>query len=66
MPRPWSWAWPPERIRAGLLPAAEQLKYALRANPRFMEWYRRDTLFDPVRARMDAILDLLPDPPLRS
>jgi hypothetical protein len=45
--------------------AAEQLKYALRANLRFMEWYRRDTLFDPVRARMDAILDLLPDPPLR-
>ena len=46
--------------------AAEQLQYALRANPRYMEWYRRDTLFDPVRARMDAILDLLPDPPLRS
>jgi hypothetical protein len=45
-----------------LAEAAKQLQFAVLASPRFKEWYRADREFDPVRIRLDAALDQLPEP----
>lgn len=41
--------------------AAENLQLAFPANDKFKVWYQRDKLFDPVRTRINAELDQLPD-----
>ncbi len=41
--------------------AAKQLQLAIHANNKFKIWYQRDKLFDPVRTRITAELDRLPD-----
>ena len=41
--------------------AAKQLQLAIHANPKFKVWYQRDKLFDPVRTRINAALDQLPE-----
>jgi serine/threonine protein kinase len=41
--------------------AAEQLQRAILANHRFKEWYEGDKVFDPVRIRINAALDQLPE-----
>lgn len=46
--------------------AAMQLKYAFRANPRYIEWYRKHKVFDPLRKELDEILDQMPDLQFRS
>jgi serine/threonine protein kinase len=41
--------------------AARQLQLAIYANDRFKVWYQRDRVFDPVRTRINAALDVLPE-----
>ena len=41
--------------------AAKQLQLAIHANDRFKEWYQCDKHFDPVRTRINAALDRLPE-----
>ena len=41
--------------------AAKQLQLAIHANDRFQEWYQCDKVFDPVRTRINAALDRLPE-----
>jgi len=41
--------------------AAKQLQLAIHANDRFKEWYQGDKHFDPVRTRINAALDRLPE-----
>src|SRR5271157_5850296 len=41
--------------------AAENLQLAFPANDKYKVWYQRDKLFDPVRTRINAELDQLPD-----
>ncbi len=41
--------------------AAQELRFAFLANPRYKEWYQRDRLFDPVRIQVDAALDQSPE-----
>ena len=41
--------------------AAKQLQLAICANDRFKEWYQCDKVFDPVRMRINAALDRLPE-----
>jgi hypothetical protein len=41
--------------------AAKDLQLAFPANDKFKVWYQRDKLFDPVRTRINAELDQLPD-----
>ena len=41
--------------------AAKQLQLAIHANPKFKVWYQRDKLFDPIRTRINAALDQLPE-----
>jgi len=41
--------------------AAKQLQLAIHANDRFKEWYQGDKHFDPVRMRINAALDRLPE-----
>ncbi len=41
--------------------AAENLQLAFPANDKFKVWYQHDKLFDPVRTRINAELDQLPD-----
>jgi|GEM_PF-1204196 len=41
--------------------AAKHLQLAFPANDKFKVWYQRDKLFDPVRTRINAELDQLPD-----
>ncbi|MGD0041505.1 MAG: protein kinase family protein, partial [Isosphaeraceae bacterium] len=42
-------------------PAAKQLQLAIHANDRFKEWFQCDKHFDPVRTRINAALDRLPE-----
>ncbi|MBV8310482.1 MAG: hypothetical protein JO344_08875, partial [Planctomycetaceae bacterium] len=41
--------------------AAKQLQLAIHANDRFKEWYQVSKVFDPVRTRINAALDQLPE-----
>ena len=41
--------------------AAKQLQLAIHANDQFKEWYQCDKVFDPVRTRINAALDQLPE-----
>ncbi len=41
--------------------AAKQLQLAIHANGRFKEWYEADKVFDPLRTRLSAALDQLPE-----
>src|SRR5271157_936490 len=41
--------------------AAKHLQLAFAANDKFKVWYQNDKLFDPVRTRINAELDQLPD-----
>jgi len=41
--------------------AAKHLQLAFFANDKFKVWYQRDKLFDPVRTRINAALDRLPE-----
>ncbi|HMF38810.1 MAG TPA: serine/threonine-protein kinase, partial [Isosphaeraceae bacterium] len=44
-------------------PAAKQLQLAIHANDKFKEWFQSDKHFDPVRTRINAALDQLPEIP---
>ncbi len=46
---------------AQLEPAAKQLQLAIHGNSKFKVWYKRDKIFDPVRIRIDAAFDQLPE-----
>jgi hypothetical protein len=41
--------------------AAKHLQLSFPANNKFKVWYQHDKLFDPVRTRINAELDQLPD-----
>ena len=41
--------------------AAKQLQLAIHAHDKFKVWYQRDKVFDPVRTRINAALDRLPE-----
>jgi serine/threonine protein kinase len=41
--------------------AALQLQLAIHAHGRFKEWYEADKVFDPMRTRINAALDQLPE-----
>jgi tetratricopeptide (TPR) repeat protein len=40
---------------------AKQLQLAIHAHDKFKVWYQRDKVFDPVRTRINAALDRLPE-----
>jgi serine/threonine protein kinase len=46
---------------AEIVSAARELQLAIHANGRFKEWYEGDKVFDPVRIRINAVLDQLPE-----
>jgi hypothetical protein len=47
--------------RSQVAAAARQLQLAFLANSRFERWYKQDPVFDPVRIRIDAALQQLPE-----
>ena len=43
--------------------AAKQLQLAIYGNAKFKDWYQGEKMFDPVRPRVDAAFDVLPEIP---
>ncbi len=46
-----------------VIPAAHELQVAIHANAKFKVWYQRDKHFNPVRTRINAAFDKLPEYP---